>query len=538
MNRLRVLSLIQNEQDYDLLRSALAQEGIDGDLVDVRTRGEFEAALANQSPELILAGFNVPDCDAMTALHLARERLPEVPFLFLTGTPEEERAVEPARNDVTDYVPKQHLERLAPAVRRAVQGRAARTEDTRRGDPGDQFLVVLSHEFRNPLAPIRNAVEIMRLYGIRDPVLREVRDVIERQLLRLTQMVNDLLDIHCITHGRMLLRKGLVDVARLVGQTATEHAPVFEKRGLRLTVEVPEEPLQALGDPTRLQQVVNNLLHNALKFTNRGGRIEVRVWHEDLPPRVAVSVSDNGTGIEPDLLPRVFDSFSRADLQSGREGLGLGLALVKGLVRLQGGDVEAGSAGPGQGARFTFWLPLIAPLPENSRALPRLAPAKRSLKILIAEDNIDTAKSLSMLLTHYGHQVTTVHTGSAAVRAARREHPDVVLCDLGLPEMDGFGVARTLRREPSARSPWLIAISGYGQEEDQRHSQESGFDLHLTKPVDPAELQRLLDSLNRPYVPSQALPQEPRLQRLDHSQSAAPGARAHIPTEGRGPTPV
>jgi CheY-like chemotaxis protein len=250
-----------------------------------------------------------------------------------------------------------------------------------------------------------------------------------------------------------------------------------------------------MGDRVRLAQVVSNLLHNAAKFTDPGGRVAVAVPADARDGRAAVSVRDTGIGIEPQLLPHVFETFIQADrtLDRSRGGLGLGLALVKGLVELQGGAVQASSPGLGQGSEFRFWLPLDeeAPAPGGGSSPGAAAPA-RCLRVLVVEDHRDTARTLRVLLTRYGHEVELAHTGTAGVEVARRWRPDVVLSDLGLPELDGYQVARTLRRDPVTASVCLIAVSGYGQDEDRRRCREAGFDLHLTKPVDPVELQRLL----------------------------------------------
>jgi CheY-like chemotaxis protein/anti-sigma regulatory factor (Ser/Thr protein kinase) len=339
-----------------------------------------------------------------------------------------------------------------------------------------------------------------------DPILREVYNVIERQVLHLTGMVDDLLDIYCITHGRMLLRKERVDLARFLRQTVRDLQYILDNAGLTLDLETPGEPLWVLADRRRLQQVVRNLLHNAAKFTDRGGWVRICVTRDRLQPWGVVTVRDTGIGIEPALLPHVFEVFTQAgeETSSHREGLGLGLALVKGLVELQGGKVQADSPGLGKGTRITFSLPLDE-RPQDG-AGPAGGATERKLRILIVEDNRDAARSLQVLLTRYGYDVTAVYDGIAAVQAARREQPDVVLCDLGLPGLNGYGVARALRRDPALCLARLIAVSGYGQEDDRRRSQEAGFDLHMTKPVDPVELQRLLGALPRPGAAPATLP--------------------------------
>ncbi len=239
---------------------------------------------------------------------------------------------------------------------------------------------------------------------------------------------------------------------------------------------------------------MTNLLNNAAKYTNPGDRVTVRVAVDVPNQRTFVTVLDTGIGIEPRLLPHIFDTFIQGEQSLDRRGggLGLGLPLVKGIVELHGGSVNAASAGPGQGTEITFWLPLGQKPRVTAKAPAPVVTSAKPLRILIIEDNADAARTLAKLLMRYGHEVTTAYHGPAGLESARALRPEVVLCDLGLPEMDGYEVARTLRSDPATQSIRLIAVSGYGQDEDRRRSEEAGFDLHLTKPVDPSELQRLL----------------------------------------------
>jgi len=376
-----------------------------------------------------------------------------------------------------------------------------RTEETlKQADrTKDEFLAMLAHELRNPLAPIRNALHIMRGSELQDPALVEACAVVERQVQQLAGIVDDLLDLFRILHHKLPLRTETIDLAELVRHIAEDQRCSLEAHQLTLSLEVPAEPVWIQGDRIRLTQVLSNLLHNAEKFTNAGGQVCVRLVTEPEEQRAALSIQDTGIGIESAMLPNVFETFIQVDqsLDRSRGGLGLGLALVKGLVELHGGRVKASSPGLGHGAEFGFWLPLGSrPRPGASqRSYGPLAISSRRLRILIVEDNLDAARTLGRLLTRYGHDVTMAHTGPAGVEAARKRHPEVVLCDLGLPEMDGFEVARTLRQDPETADARLIAVSGYGQDEDRRRSEEAGFDLHLTKPVDPADLQRLLTIL-------------------------------------------
>jgi CheY-like chemotaxis protein len=270
----------------------------------------------------------------------------------------------------------------------------------------------------------------------------------------------------------------------------------LEAAGLTLAVDLPRERLGVQGDPARLGQALEKLLRNAAKFTAVGGRVTVRVARDGGGRRAAVVVTDTGIGIGPEILPHVFEPFTQADhsLERTKGGLGVGLAVAKGLVELHGGEVEARSEGLGHGAQFTMLLPVEAAATAPATAAPERPSEqeRHARRILVVEDNPDAAATLRDFLVLSGHEVALAHTGSAGVETARRFHPEVVLCDLGLPGMDGFAVAKELRRDPTTRGARLIAVTGYGRDEDRRRSREAGFDLHLTKPVDPGHLARLL----------------------------------------------
>lgn len=359
----------------------------------------------------------------------------------------------------------------------------------------DEFLAMLAHELRNPLAPIRNAIEVMRLVGSPDPTVAQARAMIDRQVTHMARLVDDLLDTSRISRGKILLRKEPVDVVRLVRDVAEDYRAELATADLALELRLAKAPLWTEGDPTRLAQVVGNILHNARKFTDAGGRVTVEVERETLDDTIRIRVCDTGIGMEAPMLARVFESFTQADrsLDRSRGGLGLGLALVKGLVELHGGRVGANSAGAGKGTELTMWLPLIkhAGPAFEAPAGPWVPPDP--CRILIVEDNPDTATSMRMLLAQAGHDVRVASSGPAGVQEAHAFEPDVVLCDLGLPGgMDGYAVARALRQKPPSSSTFLVALTGYGQEEDKQRSKEAGFDAHVTKPVDFQELQRLV----------------------------------------------
>jgi CheY-like chemotaxis protein/nitrogen-specific signal transduction histidine kinase len=381
--------------------------------------------------------------------------------------------------------------RVAARIAELTRANALLAEADRRKD---EFLANLAHELRNPLAPIRNGLEILRLADA-DPQVREAaRTLLERQVRHLTHLVDDLLDVSRIGRGKVQLQRERLDLAQVARTTAEDRRPTLEQAGLRLELELPETPVWVSGDATRLAQVLGNLLDNAVKFTDRGGAVSVGLCREPGPARAVLSVRDTGIGIEPDVLARLFQGFARpgGDRERTRGGLGLGLALVRGLVELHGGTVKAASGGAGRGAEFLVRLPAeeepaaLAGVPADAH------PEGERLRILVVEDHRDSAESLRMLLELLGHKVVLAFSGPDGVRAAGEWRPDVVLCDIGLPGLDGYGVARELRRGPATARVRLIAVTGYGSEEDRRRARLAGFDHHLTKPVAPDALLPLL----------------------------------------------
>jgi CheY-like chemotaxis protein/two-component sensor histidine kinase len=317
-----------------------------------------------------------------------------------------------------------------------------------------------------------------------------------RQIQHMARLIEDLLEVSRLTRGKVTLQRARLDLARLVRLEAQDRRDGLEAAGLAVRLEAPETPVWVQGDATRLAQILDNLLDNAAKFTPPGNEVSVRVEAQEGRREAVVVVCDTGVGIDAALLPRVFESFTQADRSPDRSkgGLGLGLALVKGLVELHGGRIEAASEGAGRGACFTIRMPLEdepAALAERPTAP---AEGKKPLRILVVEDNQDSAESLRTLLTLYGYEVTVAHTGPGGVAAALKTRPDVVLCDIGLPGMDGLAVAGALRKSPETAEARLIAVTGYGQEEDRRRALEAGFDEHLVKPVDPDQLLEQLET--------------------------------------------
>ena len=360
----------------------------------------------------------------------------------------------------------------------------------------DEFLAVLAHELRNPLAPIRSAVQILRHEGTSAAALCSARDVIDRQVGQMSHLIDDLLDVSRISHGRIELRRERVELAEVVRSALEATRPLIESSGHRLDVALPPEPILLEGDPTRLSQVFSNLLNNAAKYTERGGQI--RLAAEQAGHHVRVRVTDSGIGISPAQLPDLFKMFTQGEhsIERAQGGLGIGLGLARSLVEMHGGTIEASSAGPGSGSEFVVRLPVAVAASPAEEPAPAAGSTARAdapaLRVLVVDDNQDSADSLSALLQLMGHEVRTAYDGIEAVAAAGAFAPDLVLLDIGLPRMNGYEAARRIRKQPGGRDMTLIAVTGWGQDDDKRRSREAGFNLHITKPLDPATLERLL----------------------------------------------
>lgn len=383
---------------------------------------------------------------------------------------------------------------------RALARTAAALQDADRRK--DEFLATLAHELRNPLAPIRNALHIMELSPDAE-VKESARSIIERQLAQLVHLVDDLLDVSRISQGKVELRIELTDVVAAVQDALETSQPVIEAGKHELTLVMPPpRTLFVEADSTRLCQIVANLLNNAAKYTPDGGRIIVTVARQD--STVTVTVEDSGVGIPVALLPRVFDMFAQVDrsMERSQGGLGIGLALVRQLVEMHGGTVEADSQGPGAGSKFTVRLPAsnAQPAAEPGIAAHKLhAAGAQGVRVLVVDDNVDGADTMAQFLGILGYETMTAHDGLTAVSAAASFRPDVVVLDIGLPHLDGHEVARRIRQTPAGREMLLVAVSGWGQAEDRQKSKDAGFDRHFVKPV---ELETLMDVM--------ALVQRPR----------------------------
>ena len=371
-----------------------------------------------------------------------------------------------------------------------VERRQAETRLQEASRRKDEFLAMLSHELRNPLAPIRNAVEVIRRIAPPDPKLAWATDVTDRQVNHLTRLVEELLDVARISQGKIALQLAPLDLLALVVHSVESARPYIDARGHRLQLTLPSAPVWMRGDFARLVQVVGNLLNNAAKYTPEGGNIHLSLGVQD--GIALLRVRDNGIGIEPELLPNVFDLFEQGKraLDRSQGGLGVGLTLVRRLVELHNGGVEARSAGPGRGAEFVVALPCVS---EVQASGPDARAPDKPLKgvgcrVLVVDDNIDAADTVAMFLRIDGHVVLTARDGQEALDCTTAFAPDVVVLDIGLPMLDGYAVARRLREMPATREALLIALTGYGQQGDQRRAREAGFDRHLVKPADPGAL--------------------------------------------------
>ncbi len=417
--------------------------------------------LANHTVLIGRDGREIPIDDSGAPIHDGRGRLAGVVLVF---------------RDITE--------------RRA--GERALLDNDRRKD---EFLAMLAHELRNPLAPIRNAAHTLGLLGNPDDRVQWVAGVIERQVGLMTRLVDDLLDVSRITSGKIALQREPVAIGAVIAQAVETARPPAESRKETLEVEVAPDVGWVDGDQARLVQAVGNLLDNAIKYTEEGGRIRLRAHARG--DEVVIAVRDTGVGIPADLLPHVFDLFTQADrsLERRQGGLGIGLTLVRRLVEMHGGRVEAASEGPGHGSEFTIRLPRLAldapaPAPAPAPARPP-GPARR---VLVVDDQPDSTDSLALLLRLRGHEVRIASDGSSALEEFARYRPEVVFLDLGLPGMSGYDVARRVRAMPEARDVRLVALTGYGTEADRERTRAAGFDVHLAKPVDPLAVESLLAS--------------------------------------------
>ncbi|MEN3944244.1 ATP-binding protein [Prosthecobacter sp. SYSU 5D2] len=449
--------------------------------------------------------------DDLTALLLKQPSWSDLPMVIITGSGESAyrrrqlAALEPAGNvsiierPVRPDTLVSTLEAAMRSRRRQYQVRSLLEErekmaalaleaDRRK----DEFLAMLAHELRNPLASVANAASLLQAAG--DPETHAwAAGVIERQTTQLAHLIDDLLDVSRITTGKIRLRRKIIDLAVVLGRACDSAQPLMKERGHELKCHFERDKLWLMADPTRIEQIILNLLTNAAKYTPKGGKVRMEASRQG--QEIVVTVKDNGMGIEPKRLPEMFQLFTQGERSIARSegGLGIGLTIVEKLTEMHDGKVEAFSAGPGQGSLFTVRLPAAAvqiPAPQDKS--PQVSDPTKALRVLVVDDNVDSAVGLARLLGRAGHQVSLAYDGPEALEQARKLTPEAIVLDIGLPTMDGYEVARLLRLEPWGSDVLLIAVTGYGQEEDRQRALMAGFDHHLVKPVDLARLKDLL----------------------------------------------
>jgi signal transduction histidine kinase len=502
------------EENLLSLEALLRRDGLN--LLKARSGDEALELLLRHDVALALVDVQMPGLNGFELAELMRgnERTRHIPIIFLTaGTTDRQRRfqgyeagavdflykpIEPdilrSKADVFFQLYRQRQQIAAQRDELKVQSEALREADRRK----DEFLATLAHELRNPLAPIRHGLDLLRRRS-EDSNTAVIRDMMDRQTTHLVRLIDDLLDVSRVSQGKIVLRKERVQVADVVRAAVEASRPLIDSAHHALAIDMPSDPIWLDADPTRLAQVIGNLLNNAAKYTSDGGRIDLSV--RVVGGRVEIAVSDNGLGIAPDMLPQLFQLFAQAEhnMDRARGGLGIGLALVRQLVSLHGGTVEADSAGLGQGSQFRIGLPVPAdvdqPAPSAQAAEPVLQ--ARTLKVLVVDDEQQVAQMTGWLLEELGHAYHLVHDGRHALAEARAFGPDVIVLDIGLPVMDGYAVCRVLREDARFSGTPIIAQSGWGQDRDKALAAEAGFDHHLVKPVAFDELERLFADLAR-----------------------------------------
>jgi signal transduction histidine kinase len=483
-------------QDFALILLDVNMPGMDGFETARVIRGRERS---RHVPIIFVTAYNRDDTDILTGYSLGA-----VDFLFKPIVPEVLRAkaavfvelsartAEVAQQaDRLRALERREGERRLQEERQRWEAESLREENRRK----DEFLAVLAHELRNPLSPMVTGLELIKCYDLEHPGLERVRQSMERQVHHLIRLVDDLLDVSRISRGKINLRREPVQLEMVLQQAVESTRPTIEERGHHLEVEPCPDSLWLHGDPVRLTQVVANLLQNAARYTDSGGRIRLSCGRD--ADDAVVRVADNGRGIVPEMLGRVFEMFVQAE--NGGGGLGLGLTLVQRLVELHGGRVRAFSEGPGRGSEFLVRLPLLEhdlPVAEASPAEERSGgePNGTPLRIVVVEDQDDARLAMHDLLAGWGHQVVLAADGIEGVERILASRPDVALVDIAMPGLDGYSVARRVRSQLGAQAPRLVALTGFGREEDRERAHRAGFDSHLTKPATPKDLRRVLRS--------------------------------------------
>ena len=511
--------LIVDDLPEKLLVFQTVLEDLGQNLVMARSGSAALAEVLQREFAVVLLDVNMPDIDGLETASLIRKyrKSSHTPIIFITAYADEMQTSKGYSLGAVDYI----LSPIQPEVLRSkvkvfvelyqlqqrtrqmaeerialAQAEAARGIAEEANRRKDQFIAMLSHELRNPLAPIRAATEVIRRVAPPEPTLTRAGDVINRQVSHLTRLVDELLDVSRISQGRVVLKKEQVELERVIAQGVETARPLIESRRQELVVRMPPAPVWVSGDFVRLSQVIANLLNNAAKYTQESGRIEISAAANE--GQAVIVVRDNGAGIEAHLLPQVFDLFVQGErsLDRSQGGLGIGLTLVRHLVELHQGSVEVHSRGVGQGSTFKVRLPCIAVVGLQSGAAPavELAPAPSvGRRVLVVDDNVDAAESIAMYLRLERHEVKVVINAYHAIAAATVFAPHAVLLDIGLPGITGYEIARRLRQQPGHEAMVLIALTGYGQKDDRERAAAAGFDYHFVKPADPSAVQAAIE---------------------------------------------
>lgn len=513
--------LLVDDRDENLTALEALLCGDDVALLKARSGEEALELLLTHEVALALIDVQMPEMDGFELAELMRgaRRSRGVPIIFVTASVvEQTRVFRGYESGAVDFLCKPLDARVLRSkvdvflqLHRQRQQLAEQLHDLERIHQAlrdanvrkDEFLGLLSHELRNPLTPIRTSLHLLHHSEPGSAQAQRAQAIIDRQFAHLSRLVDDLLDITRITRGKVNLQTERVELAESVRCAADDHRAAFADAGIDLTVSTPTGVVWCEADATRIAQAIGNLLGNALKFTSRGGHVELSLDGHDAG--ASIRVRDNGAGISSELIDHIFQPFTQADrtLDRSTGGLGLGLALVKGMVELHGGTISAHSDGPGRGAEFVMRLPVLRDEVPDGRhdAMEGRAPVAR--RVLVIEDNADAAESLRDVLELGSHKVEVASSGPAGIEKASSFAPDIVLCDIGLPGMDGYAVARALRANPRLRTTFLVALTGYALPEDIARAHEAGFDEHLAKPPDLRKIDQLLAALPEVIRPSE-----------------------------------
>ncbi len=492
-------------KDARLMQATLANQGIAAS--SCSNIDELAQAFERPAAALVITEEALPAAEAFLTEYLAKQPpWSDLPVLLLTDQGADSIAVARATQtlgNVTLLERPVRVSTFSSAVRTALRARErqyrtrAHLWERQQADlQKDQFLAILAHELRNPLAPIRNAVQLLRLSGSGPPPA-QLWDMMERQIAHMVRLIDDLLEVSRITRGKIELRNESVDLATVIDTAIETSRPLIEAGQLALEVDVPRETLHLYADPIRLAQVFANLLNNAAKYTEPGGNIKVMARLED--DDVVVSVSDSGVGIRPDALQSIFNMFMQADSSPKRRqnGLGIGLTIARSLVEMHGGTISARSEGLGKGSEFVVRLPLLhTPKELRASSQPSVHEVRAVPRVLVVDDNRDAADSMGALLQMLGATVEVVHSGQAALKAIDTFKPAILFLDLGMPEIDGYEIARTVRSRPDLKDVSIIAVTGWGQQKDRNRTYAAGFDHHLVKPANVDQLKALLSTRN------------------------------------------